>query len=235
MSAQVIFVEGNIGSGKTKFLSQIEKYYGDDCQVIYEPLDTWTSLKDENGTNILDHFYKDAKKYAYTFQNVAFMSKIKKLEEIDYTKKYVFIERSIWSDKNVFAKNCALSKLINSIEYQVYLIWFDWIESVCRKPQGPNHFLYLRCSPETSFARVNKRGRVEESSIPLEYLAEIHKRHDDWLIYDKEVELNNKCFYINAEQDLTVKENFVVEYEKVVSMIHTSDHKNNHTKSIFKV
>jgi len=44
--AQVIFVEGNIGSGKSKLLSQIETYYGDECQVIYEPVDTWTSLKD---------------------------------------------------------------------------------------------------------------------------------------------------------------------------------------------
>ena len=64
----VYFVEGNIGTGKSTFLKMIEKCYPDDCQVIYEPLDTWTSFKDKEGVNILGHFYKDPKRYAYTFQ-----------------------------------------------------------------------------------------------------------------------------------------------------------------------
>ena len=214
MSGQVIFVEGNIGSGKTKFLSQVEKYYGDDCQVIYEPLDTWTSLKDKDGMNVLDHFYKDPTAYAYTFQNVAFMSKIKKLEEIDYSKKYIFIERSIWSDKNVFAKNCALSNLMNEIEYKVYLMWFEWIEKVCQKPSGEIIFLYLRCAPETSFVRINKRARVEEAGIPLDYIKQIHARHEEWLYKER------RAFYVDAELDLTSKEPFVKSYENFITNIN---------------
>ena len=210
---KVIFVEGNIGSGKSKFLSQIETYYGGDCQVIYEPVDTWTSLKDADGVNVLDHFYKDPKKYAYTFQNVAFMSKIKKLEEIDYTKRYVFIERSIWSDKHIFANNCFKSKLINDIEYQVYNMWFDWIEKVCMKPKTM-YFLYLRCSPETSHTRINKRGRVEENTIQLDYLTQIHDRHEEWTKTD--------FYIIDAEQDLTVKETFIKEYIKFIDKIDES-------------
>jgi len=211
--AQVIFVEGNIGSGKSKFLSQIETYYGDECQVIYEPVDTWTSLKDERGVNVLDHFYKDPHKYAYTFQNIAFMSKIKKLDEIDYSKKYVFVERSIWSDKYIFATNCYLSKLMNEIEYQVYNIWFNWIEKVCSKPETVR-FIYLRCSPETSLTRINKRGRVEETSIPLEYLRQIHDRHEEWIAGE------SASFYvINAEQDLTKQGAFTLEYEKFVTIL----------------
>ena len=209
--AQVIFVEGNIGSGKSKLLSQIETYYGDECQVIYEPVDTWTSLKDERGVNVLDHFYKDPHKYAYTFQNIAFMSKIKKLDEIDYSKKYVFIERSIWSDKYIFATNCYLSKLMNEIEYQVYNIWFDWIEKVCRKPETVR-FIYLRCSPETSLTRINKRGRVEETSIPLEYLSQIHSRHEEWTAKDA-----SSFYVIDAEKDLTQINAFTAEYNKFIS------------------
>jgi deoxyadenosine/deoxycytidine kinase len=213
---KVVFVEGNIGSGKSKFLSQVETYYGDSCQVIYEPIDTWTALKDENGMNILDHFYKDPKRYAYTFQNIAFMSKIKKLAEIDYTKKYVFVERSIWSDKHIFAKNCYLSKLISEIEYQVYNIWFSWIENVCTERLNPEsiRFIYLKCSPETSFFRTNKRGRSEESDIKLDYLAQIHNQHEEWVAKD-----DVDWTIIDAEKDLTNKEQFISEYTQFINKI----------------
>ena len=176
----VYFVEGNIGTGKSTFLKMIEKCYPDDCQVIYEPVDTWTSFKDKEGVNILGHFYKDPKRYAYTFQNIAFISKIEKLTEIDYSKRFIFIERSIWSDKNVFAKNCHLSGLMNDIEYQVYHTWFNWIE---KNAKIPVHFtfMYLKCSPDTSYKRVNIRRRAEESGLSLEYLTEIHDRHEEWL------------------------------------------------------
>lgn len=210
-ATKVIFVEGNIGSGKSKFLSQIETSFGEDCQVIYEPLDTWTSLKDKDGVNVLDHFYKDPKKYAYTFQNIAFMSKIKKLEEIDFTKKYVFIERSIWSDKHIFAKNCYMSGLINEIEFQVYNVWFDWIEKNCNSPKKT--FIYLKCSPETSFGRIHKRGRAEEKSVPIEYISQIHECHEIW------ANLGEEFYIIDAELDLTNKDVFIEEYKKFINYL----------------
>jgi deoxyadenosine/deoxycytidine kinase len=176
----VYFVEGNIGTGKSTFLKMIEMCYPHTCQVIYEPVDTWTSFKDKDGVNILGHFYKDPKRYAYTFQNIAFISKIEKLTEIDYSKRFIFIERSIWSDKNVFAKNCHLSGLMNDIEYQVYNTWFKWIENNAEIPSKFT-FMYLKCSPETSYKRVNIRGRAEESGLGLDYLTQIHDRHEEWL------------------------------------------------------
>lgn len=190
----VYFVEGNIGTGKSTFLKMIETHYPE-CQVIYEPVDTWTSFRDKEGVNILGHFYRDPKRYAYTFQNIAFISKIEKLSEID-KEKTVFIERSIWSDKNIFAKNCYMSGLMNDIEYQVYLRWFDWIEANANKPEVLN-FLYLKCSPETSYKRVNIRGRAEESGLGLDYLSEIHIRHEEWLADEKNVTV------VDAELDYT--------------------------------
>ena len=183
----VYFVEGNIGTGKSTFLKMIETCYSDTCQVIYEPLDTWTSFKDKEGINILAHFYKEPKKYDYTFQNIAFISKVEKLTEI---------ERSIWSDKNVFAKNCYLSGLMNDIEHQVYNTWFNWIVKNAQIPVKYT-FMYLKCSPETSYKRVNIRGRAEESGLSLDYLTQIHDRHEEWLKPDSLV------WVVDAEVDYT--------------------------------
>lgn len=140
----------------------------------------------------------------------------KKLAEIDYTKKYVFVERSIWSDKHIFAKNCYLSKLISEIEYQVYNIWFSWIENVCTERLNPEsiRFIYLKCSPETSFFRTNKRGRPEESDIKLDYLAQIHNQHEEWVAKD-----DVDWTIIDAEKDLTIKEQFISEYTQFISKI----------------
>lgn len=176
----VYFVEGNIGTGKSTFLSKIEELFPKNNQVIYEPVDIWTSLDDDNGTNILQHFYKDPKRYAYTFQSLAFISRMEKLNEIDLTKTNVFIERSIWSDSNIFARNCFMQGTLSPIEYKLYKRWFEWAEKSV-KFKSDIKYIYLRCSPEVSFERTQIRNRKEESGISLDYLKEIHQRHEEWI------------------------------------------------------
>ena len=180
---RIFFVEGNIGTGKSTFLKMIEDMNDNDFQVIYEPLDLWLNFTDENGKNILQYFYEDSKRYAYTFQNIAFLSRVEKLSEIDMTKKYVFIERSIWSDRNIFAKNCYENGMISEIEYKLYCKWFDWLSENNDILKNLDYsFVYLHVSPEVSHERMNERNRKEENKISLEYLAQIAKKHDDWLL-----------------------------------------------------
>ena len=175
----VFFVEGNIGTGKSTFLSLIQKYYPQH-QVIYEPVDIWTSLADKDGVNILQYFYDDPKRYAYAFQSLAFISRMEKLKEIDPTR-HVFIERSIWSDSNVFARNCFMQGTLSDIEYKLYQRWFVWTESSIKAESTNFKYVYLRCDPKTSFERTLIRKRKEESNIPLEYIEQIHDRHEEWL------------------------------------------------------
>jgi deoxyadenosine/deoxycytidine kinase len=46
--------------------------------VVHEPVDQWQSVPTvEGGTlNLLDRFYSDPERYAYTFQNYVFMSRV---------------------------------------------------------------------------------------------------------------------------------------------------------------
>ena len=39
-----IYVEGNIGAGKSTFVNFLRKTYGEQYSFILEPVDTWTSL-----------------------------------------------------------------------------------------------------------------------------------------------------------------------------------------------
>jgi deoxyadenosine/deoxycytidine kinase len=202
-SPKIFFIEGNIGTGKSTFLKMVEKYNSDTCQVIYEPVDTWTNFKDSSGKNILQYFYENPQRYAYPFQNTAFVSRVEKIGEIDNSKKYIFVERSIWSDRNIFAKNCFETGLMNEIEHLLYEKWFSWLEKNLKLPAY--EFVYLRTSPETSFARMKERARSEESGVTLEYLAQIHQRHEDWF---KCTVQNKSMTTLSADPDFTKKEVF---------------------------
>jgi deoxyadenosine/deoxycytidine kinase len=49
-------------------------------QVVHEPVEEWQKVPSgPNGKqtlNLLDKFYQDPQKYAYTFQNYVFMSRV---------------------------------------------------------------------------------------------------------------------------------------------------------------
>lgn len=173
-------IEGNIGCGKTTLIRQLKAR--DDFEVIEEPVEVWKNIVNEEGENILGLFYKESKKYAYIFQTIVFKTRIMALEK-PQTKQVRFSERSIWTDKNIFSKNCYEIGFMNTIEKNTYDIWFNWLESkITRKPDG---IIYLRAEPEVCLERVQRRDRTEESTVSLDYLANIHQKHEAWLNKEK--------------------------------------------------
>ena len=45
----------------------------------------------------------------------------------------------------------------------------------------PDGFVYLHASPETCARRMASRGRSEEGGVSLDYLANLHGKHEEWL------------------------------------------------------
>lgn len=43
--------------------------------MVPEPVDKWQCIG-ENGVNVLDAFYRDPERYAYTFQNYVFVTRV---------------------------------------------------------------------------------------------------------------------------------------------------------------
>ena len=100
---RTLFIEGNIGVGKSTFLGIVARALA--VQPVYEPHTKWQSI---DGTeNLLDLFYKDTPRWAYTFQSYAFISRIR--EQQDHIRKNPYlpqvVERSVYSDRYCFAKN----------------------------------------------------------------------------------------------------------------------------------
>jgi deoxyadenosine/deoxycytidine kinase len=187
-----ISIEGNIGSGKSTLLANLREHYKNNDNVIFlkEPVDEWAKIKDINGTTILEKFYADQEKYSFSFQMMAYVSRIKVLRDTlkDKTigqekKQYIIItERSLYTDKMVFAKMLYDSGKIEDVNYQIYLNWFDTFSG-----EFPVHkVIYVKAAPEKCYARIAKRSREGEENIPLEYLRACSLYHDNML--DKTIE-----------------------------------------------
>lgn len=178
----ILSVEGNIGVGKSTFINILEKKWPD-CEVVSEPVDIWKGLTDGEGKNILQIFYEDITRWAYSFQNVACITRMMKMEETikNSDKTYIFLDRSLGTDKNVFEKMLYDDGKINEIEHSMYNLWCDFYYKYVRS-QNNMIYIYLKSSPNICIDRIKKRGRKEEESITLEYLEGLDKYHNNWLL-----------------------------------------------------
>lgn len=191
INSQIISIDGNIGSGKSTLLSKLKEYYADNDHVLFlkEPVDDWEKITDENGVTMLEKFYTDQDKYSFSFQMMAYVSRLKVLrdakkkiignylEHHDKNPYIIISERSLYTDKMVFAKMLYDSKKIEEVNYKIYLSWFDTFAE-----EFPVHkTVYVKTSPEKCHLRILKRSRDGESNIPLEYLDNCSKYHDAML------------------------------------------------------
>jgi len=171
-------VEGNIGAGKSTFLRLVKKYL--DVNIIYEPCSKWQRVV--GNENLLEQFYRDTPRWAYTFQNYAFVTRVLEFEKEmkEHNHPIHVLERSVFSDRYCFAKNCYEMGCMSALEWQMYQDWFSWlVEGYLTLPTG---FIYLRVNPQVSFHRLQKRNRSEESTVSLYYLQKLHDKHDEWLV-----------------------------------------------------
>lgn len=172
-------VEGNIGAGKSTFLKIINEYLN--VQVVYEPHEKWQSVAGSQ-ENILEKFYNDSNRWAYTFQTYAFVTRV--VAQAEHAKHNPYdvqvLERSVYSDRYCFAKNCFELGSMNALEWQLYQEWFAWlVETYTPMPAG---FIYMRTDPSVCYERILKRSRSEESAVPLDYIQKVHNKHEEWLI-----------------------------------------------------
>ena len=173
-----ISIEGNIGSGKSTLMTKIKEHFKNDERVVFlpEPVDEWSTIKDEHGVTILENYYKDQHRWAFSFQMMAFITRVRQLKDLDPRKVYIS-ERSVFTDREIFAKMLYDCGKISHIDYTIYTKWFDELVGNF----GIDRIVYVNTTPEVCEQRIKKRSRTGESTIPFEYLQECDEYHEKWL------------------------------------------------------
>jgi deoxyadenosine/deoxycytidine kinase len=175
----IISLEGNIGAGKSTLLEQL-KVAHPEWTFVDEPVDEWMSMKDESGKSLLERYYDDTRRWAYTFQNTALLSRATSLAAAcnKSTPSNVFIvERSTDADKNVFAKMLAADGLMTRLEFDLYTKWHSF---ACSTTPQITAYIHLDTPVTVCHQRIQKRARAGEA-IEVEYLDKLDSYHFAWL------------------------------------------------------
>jgi deoxyadenosine/deoxycytidine kinase len=208
----LLCVEGLIGAGKTTFCTELENYISPlnignmSVKILKEPVNYWREL------GLLERFYKDQPRWAFTFQLTALVTKCIELMKLENNTIYI-IERSPYTDLNCFAKLCNMSGSIDDMEMSIYKLYFQYfisqIETKCSI-----QFIYLKTSPEICMKRIEKRNRIEEKGIPIEYLVSLETLHNEWLL--------NNSIILNGNADISDNTNIstIIDFIKL-QMFHS--------------
>lgn len=191
-------IDGNIGSGKSTLLDKLVFSLRKNPKVVFleEPVDEWNTIKDKDGNTMIKKFYEDQTKYSFSFQMMAYISRLAvfKRAVLKNPDAEIFItERSLDTDRFVFAKMLYDQGKMESTDYQIYLKWFNFFALdyfICG-------VIYIKTTPEICNARVIRRSRNGESSISTEYLTECHEYHEIMI----NSSINCPCLKINGNID----------------------------------
>ena len=229
---QIVSIEGNIGSGKSTLLANLKNHFDKNTFIIFlkELVDEWSKIKDENGITILEKFYADQDKYSFSFQMMAYISRLKllkdKIREIKssqdklikeqdkndtYLKlpKYIIItERSLFTDKMVFAKMLYDTGKIENINYQIYLNWFNTFAE-----EFPiDKIIYVKTDAKICHERVATRHRDGEQNIPIDYLKSCGDYHDNMLDKSSSECVCREQLILDGNNDIYKNENILKQW-----------------------
>ena len=162
---------------ETTIFPNITSFREEVC-FLDEPVALWNQVCDKDGVNILTNLYKDIRANAFKFQMMAYISRLSMLRKAvkDPKIKLIITERSVETDRNVFAKMLYDVGDISHDEFQIYTLWFD--EFLTDVPLGG--IVYINASPDVCLERIGKRARAGET-IQTDYIKRCHQYHEDWI------------------------------------------------------
>jgi deoxyadenosine/deoxycytidine kinase len=184
-------VEANIAAGKSTYLNNLKsalqsthqclskEFSKEDFAFVLEPVHLWGEM--------LNAFYRDPARYALPLQLLVTSTMIAAISEAieSYPSARVIIcERSLLSSRDVFAKMLNDSGKFGSPgEPKTYETYESIFKLLCgdTKMYEPDVFMFIDSDPDECFQRINKRARIGEDKIDLEYLTNCHRLHADWI------------------------------------------------------
>jgi deoxyadenosine/deoxycytidine kinase len=195
----IISIEGNIGSGKSSLIETLHLLKLDDKfkPIIFlkEPVDEWGEIVDENNNSILQLFYQSPEEYSFSFQMMAYISRLNNLKKAlnENHNTIIITERSLYTDKYVFAQMLYDDNKIRKVDYSIYLKWFD---SFINEIPIVHKVIYVNTDPKICLERIGIRLRTGEANISIEYLNNCHAYHNSLLsIYMKTIDVSDIYIY----------------------------------------
>lgn len=162
----VIIIEGQIGVGKTTMGELLQQEFG---------LPLYRELQRSETHTLLERFYADQRRWAFTMQIHFLNERFRMIKEIRREGGGV-LDRSIFGDR-IFAQVLHEDGEMSDEEYTTYTrLLYNMLEHV----ENPDLLIYLDCTVDTALDRIRSRNRGMEAAIPKAYLEHLNGHYLDW-------------------------------------------------------
>ena len=185
----MIVIEGQIGAGKTTMGAFIS-------EELKLPL--YKELTNPYTHELLNRFYRDKSRWAFTLQVHFLNERFRKIKQI-MSRGGGVLDRSIFGDR-IFAKVLYEDGDMLDFEFHTYS---DLLDNMLEHSRDPQLLVYLDCSVDTALQRIRERDRGIESTIPRDYLERLNRHYLEW--YEQynaspKVKIDTEQFLLNTAE-----------------------------------
>ena len=162
-----IGIAGNIGCGKTPLTSMLADHYQ------WEP--RYEAVVDNP---YMDDYYKDLQRWSFAMEVFFLKERFKNVLDFSNSKNIVIQDRTLHEGVFVFTANNYEQGNLSDRDFETYM---ELYEIMTEKVKLPDLMIYLRASVPHLVENIQKRGRVCEQKIPIEYLQGLNERYEDFI------------------------------------------------------
>nr|UNP64405.1 deoxyguanosine kinase [Salmonid herpesvirus 1] len=179
----ILFIEGNIASGKTTLLNNLGV-----PKTFREPVGEWLNLPLPQGSYDALKAVKEGTLNPYLFQVMVSTGMWLRAKH----ERCQVIDRSVFTSANVFSQIIPTENRDPPSEFILMRLQSALSKDILQTMDV--HFLYLRSTPENCFRRKDERCLARPNSVdPLigvDYLTLLHEKHEDWLMENGQPKAN---------------------------------------------
>ncbi|WP_444368824.1 deoxynucleoside kinase [Prevotella sp.] len=162
-----IGIAGNIGCGKTTLTEMLAEHYQ------WEP--RYEAVVDNP---YMDDYYKDLQRWSFAMEVFFLKERFKDVLEFSNSENMIIQDRTLHEGVFVFTANNYSQGNMSERDFETYM---ELYEIMMDKVQLPDLMIYLKASVPHLVENIQKRGRVCEQKIPIEYLQGLNDRYDDFI------------------------------------------------------
>jgi deoxyadenosine/deoxycytidine kinase len=162
-----ITIAGNIGAGKSSLVRLLSQRL--EWNPFFEPVANNPYLSD---------FYADMRTWSFHSQTYFLSNRLKVYGELLECPNSVILDRSLYEDAEVFARNLYLQGFMSQRDYETYE---NIYQTLLHFLPTPDLVVYLRASVETLLDRIRRRNRDYEQNISATYLQQLNDMYETWV------------------------------------------------------
>ncbi|PAB55746.1 deoxynucleoside kinase [Anaeromicrobium sediminis] len=163
---KVIVIDAIVGAGKTTLGQTLERHLG---------IQLYRELNNPDTEELLNKFYADKKRWAFTLQIHFLNQRFAQIKEI-HRKNGGLLDRSIFGDR-IFAEMLMEDGYMSEEEFHTYTTLLD---NMLEHAQNPSLLVFIKCDVDTAIERIKQRNRGLEGKVERKYWERLHEKYEKW-------------------------------------------------------